>query len=123
MRVTRRISKTDLIIVLIVFATAIAGVFFVGSYSGRPDEIVISVKNKVYKTASFDPEKKQVIKINDTNVVVINNGEIYMKSATCKDQRCVEHDSISMAGQSIICLPNEVVVEIKENIDVEDAAW
>jgi hypothetical protein len=36
-----------------------------------------------------------------------------MDSASCKNQVCVDHGAISLKGDSIVCLPNRVVVEIK----------
>ena len=36
-----------------------------------------------------------------------------MKSADCPDQICVHQRAISKNGESIICLPNKVVVSIE----------
>lgn len=52
------------------------------------------------------------VNINDTNVCVIDNGSVYMKSASCPDQICVKTKAIRTVGSSIICLPNKVIVEI-----------
>ncbi len=52
------------------------------------------------------------IDVRDTNVVVIENGEVYMKSAFCPDELCVLCAPISKGGEKIICLPNRVIVEI-----------
>ena len=54
-----------------------------------------------------------VEKDGHTNVIVIENGTVRMESSTCKNQICVEHGRISLKGDSIVCLPNRVVVEIK----------
>lgn len=53
------------------------------------------------------------------NVVVISDGEVFMKEADCPDQVCVHTGSISHVGQSIVCLPNRVVIEIKGNQEVQ----
>jgi len=47
------------------------------------------------------------------NVLVIENGEASIKSATCPDKICVSHRKISKSGETIVCLPNKVVVEIE----------
>ena len=49
----------------------------------------------------------------ETNKVVIKNSCVYVESATCKNQICVKHKKISNRGESIVCLPNKVTVEIK----------
>lgn len=47
-----------------------------------------------------------------TNVVVIENGSVYVREADCANHDCVEQGVISSVGQQIICLPHELVVEI-----------
>lgn len=47
------------------------------------------------------------------NTVIIKSGEVYMKEANCKNQICVHTGKISKSGESIVCLPNKVVVLIK----------
>lgn len=53
------------------------------------------------------------LQIDDTNTLVIKDGAADMISADCPDQICVKHSPISRAGESIICLPNKVVVTIE----------
>ena len=48
-----------------------------------------------------------------TNVVIIQDGIVYMKDATCKNQICVNTGKISKKGEMIVCLPNKVTVKIK----------
>ena len=47
-----------------------------------------------------------------TNVLVIEDGHAYMDEASCPDHLCMNMGQISKDGQSIICLPNKVVVEV-----------
>ena len=49
------------------------------------------------------------------NVVVIANGEAYIREASCPDQYCVQHDAVNKTGQSIICLPAQLVVTVLED--------
>ncbi len=46
------------------------------------------------------------------NQLVIENGAAHMTSASCPDQVCVHTAPINQPGQTIVCLPNRVVVEI-----------
>ncbi len=48
-----------------------------------------------------------------TNVLVIENGKAHMEEASCPDGVCMEMGEIDSTGQSIICLPNEIVVAIE----------
>lgn len=59
-------------------------------------------------------ENKEIIVEGDNlhNVVVINDGKVFVKEADCKSQYCVRHNPISTVGEQIICLPNKVVILI-----------
>lgn len=48
------------------------------------------------------------------NVIRIQNGTAFMEESTCKNQVCVEHAPISRAGQTIVCLPHGLVLEVVE---------
>jgi hypothetical protein len=47
-----------------------------------------------------------------TNSLVIQQGKVWLEEASCPDHLCVKQGTIQYAGESIICLPNKVVVEI-----------
>ncbi len=72
--------------------------------------IKITVAGEVL--GSYSLGKDQVIKIGDTNVCEIKDGEARMISATCPDHLCIDHQGpIDETGGMIICLPNRVVIE------------
>ena len=56
---------------------------------------------------SHIPEK------NGTNVMQIKDGKVTMKKADCKDQICADHKAIEKSGETIVCLPHKVVIEIR----------
>ena len=47
-----------------------------------------------------------------TNRLVIQDGQAWVEEASCPDGLCIGMGKISRSGQSVICLPNRVVVEI-----------
>ena len=46
------------------------------------------------------------------NVLVIRDGVAYVESASCPDGICAEHKPIRRDGESIVCLPNRVVITV-----------
>ena len=50
---------------------------------------------------------------------MIENGKVKMKEADCPDQICVHHRAISKNRETIVCLPNKVVVEIVSSEESE----
>ena len=47
-----------------------------------------------------------------TNLLVIQGGEAWIEEASCPDGLCVHMGKIHRDGQAVVCLPNQVVVEI-----------
>lgn len=48
----------------------------------------------------------------DFNLFSVADGVVRMEAADCRDQICVRHRAVSAVGESIICLPHKLVVEI-----------
>ena len=57
------------------------------------------------------------------NVLEIKDGEAQISEASCPDQICVNHMRIHYSGETIVCLPNKLVVEIVngEENDIDGA--
>ncbi len=49
---------------------------------------------------------------NGINRLVIENGEAYVSSADCKTQVCVKSGAIKNVGETIVCLPHNLIIEI-----------
>lgn len=79
-------------------------------------EVVISVQNEEYKRIPLPTDKKiQIIIETDLgrNLVEIEGNRVWMNSADCDDQLCVHQKEITHSKEMIVCLPNEVLIEIK----------
>ena len=75
------------------------------------DTVTVKVDGKV--TGTYPLAKDQKIRINGgTNILTIKNGKAKMTDADCPDQLCVHQKAASKNHESIICLPNKVVVEV-----------
>lgn len=55
------------------------------------------------------------------NKITIENGNVSVTYADCPDSFCVNMGKISKTGETIVCLPHRVVVEIKGDIQEIDA--
>lgn len=104
-------KKVDIIIALSVFMLALIsfGIVFIGSAKGNA--VVISQDGKEVYNAPLN--KNNVIEL-ENNTVVIEDKSVYIESANCPNQDCVRHKPISEKNQVIACLPNKVIVTIKE---------
>ena len=85
-------------------------------------QVQVSVSGTV--TACYPLERDGVYSIaaenGGTNLLVIADGKAHMEEATCPDGLCVNMGSINKNGQSIVCLPNQVVVEVIGGEEAQD---
>ena len=98
-----KIKKSDIVLILVVVCVA-ASCLLLYMRFGR--ESVGKVKG------TYSLSDNTEVQINDTNTFVIENREVKMKEANCPDQICVHHKAISKNKETIVCLPNKVVIEI-----------
>ena len=104
-------KKNDWILITVI--GLIAGVvFFVYMFLGHHNAgmVTVTIKDELYGT--YDLSKEQEIMINDTNCMVIKDGKVDMITGDCRDQICVNHKPISKNGETIVCLPNHIIVKI-----------
>lgn len=102
-------KKGDLAIIGAVAAAFIMSVVLLVSFSKQGSRVVIRQDNRVIYDQSINID--ETVK-TATNTVVIKNGRVYIKDAACKNQICVNTGKISKKGESIVCLPNKIIVEI-----------
>ena len=104
--------KRNDFILLVIFLAVISFFHGINMLSRRNEAktVIVSVDGEFYGTYSLN--KNQEIKINDTNVLIIRDGCTYMKESTCSEQVCVKHKPISKNKETIICLPNKLIVEL-----------
>jgi len=115
----RRFGKNDVIFIsfLAMFCIAVCvWVYKGGAVLGS--NILITVDGKEYGTYSLLEEQTINIGEGDTkNIIEIREGKAYMREASCPDQLCVDQNEISYDKESIICLPNKVVITVISDVE------
>ena len=75
---------------------------------------VVTVENKELYVLSLTQNTEKLVKTDyGYNKVVVHNGCCYVKSADCRDSVCINRGEISKVGESIVCLPHKLIVEIR----------
>lgn len=109
-------KKKDIILVIVVLL--IAGVSYSVMHFMRLGEghfAQVSVDGKVQGTYSLDKDRTIEIKSSKgKNILIIKDGKVEMKEADCPDKYCVKQGKIKNIGETIVCLPNKVVIEIEK---------
>ena len=104
---------------VIVAAVLIFCVQLVTNLSFDEEQAVVLVTVKGGDFGSYRLSEDQTVDIGGKNTLVIKDGTARMEKADCPDQICVHHREISRNGESIICLPNQVVVSVKSSEESE----
>ena len=104
--------RSDVILIAVLLVLGLSVLLFVFLTRTEGATAVVSVDGK--RVAEYSLAVDGVYYLNDgTNILVIEDGKAYIREATCPGyQDCVEKGRISFVGESIVCLPNKLVVEI-----------
>ena len=108
--------RNDIILIISLLLIAGIGMLYLFVFRGKGDTVRVTVDGKVYGTYSLSENTEEDICTGEKgechNLLVIKDGKAYMKTATCPDGICVEHTPIFRDGESIVCLPNGVVITV-----------
>ena len=108
------IRKADIILLIVLVVVGLASSAYVAMSRTTGETVIIEQNGKMYgKYSLFENTTVTIEGKHCTNVVTISGGQAKMESSTCKNQICVRHAAISEGGESIICLPNRVVVRVE----------
>jgi hypothetical protein len=114
------IRKADIILFIVLVAiglAASAALTLSHGEAGSSAKVIIESGGDLYARYPLAEDRTVVVpapKQNESyNVVVISGGTVAVTEASCKNQVCVRHSSISRPGENIVCLPNRLVVRIE----------
>ena len=107
-------TKADVLLgvaFLVVGALCFVGLLILNQQPAGQLEVKVSGETKAIYLISEDREV--TLEEIGENTFEIKGGVVEMVHADCPDQYCVHHRPISKNGESIICLPNQVVITIR----------
>lgn len=122
------VKKLDIIIIVMLLIlsfvpTVIIGVMNNKDYTGIYAEVSVAGKviNKIYFTESNEEKSIPVKTEYGNNVIHVSNEGVYMEEADCPDEVCLGDGMISEVGESLVCLPHKLIIEIKgEYVETDD---
>ena len=113
----KRFGKADVILLLVIFFVLVLAVTFSFFLKKEGASVVITVEGNVYRTVSLAKDQEIEIEKDGTviNILSIQRGKADMTAATCPDKLCVHQGFISNTGLPIVCLPNKLVIQLRED--------
>lgn len=122
MKQTKKIRRSDLILLLglLVIGGVIGLCLLLTGKTGA--QVQVRVAGEVTATYSLRQDRSVTIQgVGGTNLLVIQDGKAAITEADCPDALCVGMGSISKNGQSVVCLPHQVVVEVISESEADDS--
>lgn len=115
----RKLKKRDKVILILLLLLA-AGmlIWFWFGHQEAGAMVEVTVGGEPYGVYPLNEE--QEILIEGGNRLVIEGGKANMVWADCPDKLCVHQAAVSHVGESIVCLPNQVVAAIVGSENLEE---
>ena len=111
---SKRLLRNDIIFIVALLAViAIAGACLY-LFRGEGNTVSVSVDGKVIATYPLNVNRVEDIHTDGDglNRLVIKDGKAWVETASCPDGICAAHKPIHREGESIVCLPNKVVITV-----------
>ena len=119
--------KSDLILISIVMLVGVFALVFQHLSMKTGGTVKVYINGKEVKSFSLDEDTEyKIVADSDSerlpddadeseeyNILVIKNGKAYISEADCHEQICVKHNAISKTGETIVCLPHSLVIEVE----------
>lgn len=106
-------KREFLFLAMILTSALIAYILINIILSEKGARVEVLIDGEIVNEFSLDEDIKfRIESEKGYNQLVIENGTAKISDASCPDQLCVEQKSISSSSESLICLPNHVVVRV-----------
>lgn len=107
-------NKKEAIIIITLLMFALVS-FFIFRTTGHGSQVEIKIAQKLYGTYALSVDQEIIVKDEDGHTLItcyIDEGKIQVISSNCPDKICIDDGSIEKSGQTIVCLPNQIVIKI-----------
>lgn len=113
--------RNDIIFIAVLLAVCAVGLIYLFVFRESGDKVKVTVNGDLYGVYSLSQNMEEDIITGENgeqlNRLVVRDGKAYMERATCPDGICVAHRPIFRNSESVVCLPNKVVVTVIKEDD------
>ncbi|HPR24227.1 MAG TPA: NusG domain II-containing protein [Bacillota bacterium] len=109
------LKKADIILAAIILFAGITASLIIGSISpAKGEKAVIISEGRIFGIYSlYENRTVTVVSNGHVNKILIKGGEAGMISSNCPGKDCIHQGKISKTSESIVCLPNKLIVKIE----------
>lgn len=109
----------DFILIILILSVSLGSMMFMKIKKNNTDNknnyLILQVNGKTEKKLDLSKNIDYTIQNDngDYNTISIKDGIVKMKDTNCPDKLCIHQGKISKNGETIVCLPHGLIVEIK----------
>lgn len=109
-------KKNDVILIAIILGVVAIGILLMNIFKTEGSFAVVKIDGVETNKFSLSEDIEFIIETGENNeqknTLVIKDGKAFVRDANCPDKICEGHQKISYKGETIVCLPHKVVIEI-----------
>ena len=109
-------KKNDVILIAIILIVVAIGILLMNIFKTEGSFAVVKIDGVETNKFSLSEDIEFIIETGENNeqknTLVIKDGKAFVRDANCPDKICEGHQKISYKGETIVCLPHKVVIEI-----------
>lgn len=109
----RLLTRSDSILILGIFFISVASLFLIRSGSRVGEEVIIEYDGGVIKRHLSLSEEFELEGPLGVSIAKIEGGKVRMTTSPCPAKTCVRTGWISKKGETVVCIPNHIVIRIK----------
>ena len=108
--------RNDIILAVGIVLIAAAGLLLFVLTKEEGSTVAVKIDGVVTDTYPLSENREVSIKTGENdeyiNILTIKDGKASISEADCPDKICVETRAVSFVGETIVCLPHKIVIEI-----------
>jgi hypothetical protein len=109
-----KITKADKILIIILFILTLLTFNTKSFFSKAGSAALLYIDGSlVYKIDLNIDKEYELDVVNGTAKIKVTGGKLYMKESPCPRKICVSDSPVFKEGDSLICVPNKIVVKIQ----------
>ena len=117
----RYLTRGDIVLIIILALVSVASIAGVRTLYSGGKHVVVEVDSRRVLELSIDTDVIQTVHgpLGET-VIAVENGTARILESACPYHYCIRMGRISKRGEIIVCVPNRVIVSIRDGNDGDE---
>ena len=112
----KRKNRNDIILAVVLLLAAAASFLWWNFSRAEGASAAVLINGTETARYALSEDREVIITTGENNeyenVMVIRDGKVSVREANCPDSICVKTRAVSKAGETIVCLPHKLIIEV-----------